>query len=791
MSRRWPLVSLCGAAAVLGFVAGTYGVGSASERDRQDNSVSARPNVPRGFSNLVPPWPPVVPVGLDAYRQWARWPYQRIGVRGYMRSTYDRDGLNRTADASHFLYGEGPGFNVTLDVLGPGILYFVRTNKWHGSPWHYEVDGLDHVVRETSTADPHNPVPGSRFEPSEVFPPPLAWTWSTTKGADLNWVPVPFERSLRIAYGRTFYGTGYYIYHQFVEGIPLSSQLQPFDFRTPPDRDVLELLRKAGTDIAPTDIADRSAAALLEPRAPLRLFQVEGPSTIRALKITLPRDRALELSHARLRVTWDGRDEPSIDAPLALFFGAGLFYNRDDAEHLVKAFPVGIRYSGNQVDLSCYLPMPFFRSARIELIPPPELKIAVSLVAELRHELLGDPPSALGYLHATYSNLGGGAPGKDHVLLDTRGIEGSDDWSGSFIGTSFSFTDKAELRTLEGDPRFFFDDARSPQAYGTGTEEWGGGGDYWGGQIMTLPLAGHPIGAPTPSDARAPEDLVHSAYRFLLADLFPFGKNARIQLEHGGANDMFEPYRTVAYWYGLPAASLVRTDELIIGDPASERAHEYRSPDATTPRVLTSRYDLGPDRYDPLREGTTPAPPDDGEGDSAAEPTLERSTTVYPAESQLVRYTRGSSEFTLRIDTLNHGVMLRRTLDYGAPNQRAVISVADGESSEPAWEPAGTWYLAGSNTFYHSFPKDELGSPVPDVRTSNRRFREDEFLLPLRLTENRRSLRVRVACEPMERPLLPGMPVSAPVCSEIRYQAYSWVEPDFKLRPESPPTNER
>ena len=135
--------------------------------------------------------------------------------------------------------------------------------------------------------------------------------------------------------------------------------------------------------------------------------------------------------------------------------------------------------------------------------------------------------------------------------------------------------------------------------------------------------------------------------------------------------------------------------------------------------------------------------------------------------------------------------MLRRTLDYGAPNQRAVISVADGEDSEPAWEPAGTWYLAGSNTFYHSFPRDELGSPVPDVRTSNRRFREDEFLLPLRLTENRRSLRVRVACEPMERPLLPGMPVSAPVCSEIRYQAYSWVEPDFKLRPESPPTNER
>lgn len=24
--------------------------------------------------------PPVIPVGLDAYRQWERWPYQRIGA---------------------------------------------------------------------------------------------------------------------------------------------------------------------------------------------------------------------------------------------------------------------------------------------------------------------------------------------------------------------------------------------------------------------------------------------------------------------------------------------------------------------------------------------------------------------------------------------------------------------------------------------------------------------------------------------------------------------------------------
>ena len=106
-----------------------------------------------------------IPVGLDAYRQWEQWPLQRVGVRAYMRSTYDRTGGNRSADASHFLYQLADDYNVTLDVEGTGILYFVRTNHWHGSPWHYEVDDTDYIVEETSTADPNHPVPDSVFIP--------------------------------------------------------------------------------------------------------------------------------------------------------------------------------------------------------------------------------------------------------------------------------------------------------------------------------------------------------------------------------------------------------------------------------------------------------------------------------------------------------------------------------------------------------------------------------------------------------------------------------------------------
>ena len=64
-------------------------------------------------------------------------------------------------------------------------------------------------------------------------------------------------------------------------------------------------------------------------------------------------------------------------------------------------------------------------------------------------------------------------------MLDTKNVEGSDDWSGHLVGTVVTFSHRNELHTLEGDPRFFLDDSKTPQVQGTGTEEWGGGGDYW------------------------------------------------------------------------------------------------------------------------------------------------------------------------------------------------------------------------------------------------------------------------------------------------------------------------
>jgi hypothetical protein len=694
---------------------------------------------------------PTIPVGFDAYRMWDRWPYIHVAERAYMRSTYDRAGGNASSDASHFLRATSDRA-VPLDIAGVGVLQFSRFNHWHGSPWHYLVDGVDTVVQETDTANPSAPTANSTFIPANVFPSPLNLTWSTAKGADLIGTPIPFAQSLEIDYERTHYGTGYFIYDLFPQGARNLSQGIATWTPADPPQDVIDLLTKSGQDVAPLppQATAMSGTVALPATGAVTLVDTTGPATVRAFKLTVPTADAAALAAARLRITWDDRSAYSIDAPVALFFGAGSLYNRAAQEYLVKAFPVNIRFSSGSVTLANYFPMPFFRSAHFELTGGGTAIANISW--ELRTVPYSDPSNWAGYLHATYVDHGTPASGKDLVLLDTTLVEGGGDWCGHVVGTSFIFSDQASFNTLEGDPRFFFDDSSTPQVQGTGTEEWGGGGDYWNsGQTSTLPFYGHPVGAPNVGSAANTDDRIESAYRFLLADLMPFGKNARLQLEHGGTDDSTEHYRSVAYWYGLPGACLVQTDALHVSDTADEQAHGYVSAAASGVDTLTSRYEWGVDHV-----GTT---------------------EVYPATQDTGRHTTGTSEFSLGIRPSNFGILLRRKLDYSYADQRAEVYVADAATPGAPFVDVGTWYLSGSNSCVFSNPASELSPISPKVEISNRQWRDDEFLIPRAVTDGRSKIRVRLTYFPQAKPLQPNAASPASAWSEFRYTAYVWTLP--------------
>jgi len=196
----------------------------------------------------------------------------------------------------------------------------------------------------------------------------------------------------------------------------------------------------------------------------------------------------------------------------------------------------------------------------------------------------------------------------------------------------------------------------------------------------------------------------------------------------------------------------VKTDTLYIGDANSEGQHHYVSPQASAPYEVTSRYESGVDTAD--------------------------GQVIYPPESDTGRTTTGISEFDLEIVPKNLGVLLRRKLDYTFPNQRAEVFVAaNHRGTVGAFKPAGVWYLAGSSTCVYSNPKEELGPAQHMVQSSNRRFRDDEFLLPLQLTRGCSKIRVRIQFAPVPIPLFPGAAVSDLAWSEMRYDVYCFRMP--------------
>jgi hypothetical protein len=75
----------------------------------------------------------------------------------------------------------------------------------------------------------------------------------------------------------------------------------------------------------------------------------------------------------------------------------------------------------------------------------------------------------------------------------------------------------------------------------------------------------------------------------------------------------------------------------------------------------------------------------------------------------------------------------------------------------------------------YSNPEEELGATQHIIETSNRRFRDDEFLISKDLTHGRTAIWIRVKFIPVSRPLFPGYPLGEQAWSEIRYTAYCFV----------------
>ena len=242
-----------------------------------------------------------------------------------------------------------------------------------------------------------------------------------------------------------------------------------------------------------------------------------------------------------LRIFWDGRKEPGVEAPVGDFFAAA-FGQRMAVNSLPVAVEGGASYN-------CFWPMPFAKSARIEIENDGDKDVALLYynVDWLQKESL---PPATPYFHAQYRQdyplkEGGG----DYLIFEGEG-------RGHYVGTVLGVRSRSPGWFGEGDEKIAIDDDTEPTVWGTGTE------DYflcaWGLRACSFPYfgvpytdGGHVLGGKT------------CAYRWHLADPIVFQKRIRVAIERMGWisvdenpkhestswNERQDDYSSVAFWY--------------------------------------------------------------------------------------------------------------------------------------------------------------------------------------------------------------------------------------------------
>ncbi len=368
---------------------------------------------------------------------------------------------------------------------------------------------------------------------------------------------------------------------------------------------------------------------------------IEGPGTIGLLALNITPKTPEVLSKIRLQFYWDGEDEPSVDSPPAIFFGAGVEWKD------IPGLLVGVDGEWGY----CFLPMPFFREARFQLVNNSDQDISMEYnigVSEKKYA-----GATMGYFHAEFNSDEHTDQGNDYTILHITG-------RGHYIGCVQTMEGG---HYCEGDERFYVDGSRSPAFYGTGTEDY-----YlaacWPNVEYYTPMAGCVVdvteSAEKAGDSREKAFYHYPAcyYRFHLDAPVRFRSELLCGIEHGGTNDTDSSYSSVAYYYARDDVYLEVSDTVRFGDLIYEKTHQVEGGESVERVVVDSSFE--------------------GDDDDVVH-HFEGIATTEPLR------------LTLNLVPQNRGLRLRRVFDQGIGRQWADVYI-EGKR-------VGTWYNPGENRF--------------------------------------------------------------------------------------------
>ena len=185
----------------------------------------------------------------------------------------------------------------------------------------------------------------------------------------------------------------------------------------------------------------------------------------------------------------------------------------------------------------CYFPMPFAKSARMEIVNETGQEVQ-SFYYHINYRQLAQPPAAdMGYFHASWRREPRTTSSKPYVILEAQG-------RGHLVGVNMNMQGYDNgMQYLEGDELVYVDGEKTPSLRGTGTEDYFNGGWYFKTGEFAAPYHGLILKDDTLSRI--------AAYRFHVQDAISFTSSLLFSIEHGDQNDEIADYSSTAYWYQL------------------------------------------------------------------------------------------------------------------------------------------------------------------------------------------------------------------------------------------------
>jgi len=322
------------------------------------------------------------------------------------------------------------------------------------------------------------------------------------------------------------------------------------------------------------------------------LAEIDGPGCIKHIWCTHGHGNDRDCMRSTvLRMWWDGEATPSVEVPLADFFGGGFGVCKD-----FWSLPLQMNPDAGR-GMNCWFPMPFRRHARIEIHN--EWSKDAGLYYYVDYELYANrgpkqSPSGseghklgpsgseglwdddLAYFHAQWrrENPTQGWGRKDlkgprniehlrwywktpnttgaenYVILEAKG-------QGQYVGCHLDvdcFRREKNDWYGEGDDMIFIDgEPWPPSLHGTGTEDYFSTAfcprtEYSSPYCGLTQYSGGPWGR---EDQMWPFRGKNSLYRFHIEDPIRFHKSIRVTIEHGHNNKLSNDYSSTAYWYQL------------------------------------------------------------------------------------------------------------------------------------------------------------------------------------------------------------------------------------------------